>query len=406
MLNVYLATIGLITALLVFVSKKIHHWPVSEPLVATAFGVLLGPRALGWIELQEPQQWTVLLEASRILLAVSLVGIALRYPLADVRKRTGRTVLLLVVVMPGMAIVSAVLGWWLLGLSLPLAWLLGACVSPTDPVLASSVVTGDPATKLVPGRLRQLLSVESGSNDGLAFPLVVLGIVLVEGESFSRFAWTSLWGVLGAVGIGVGVGALAGIGMRWAQRDRDVEETVGLLFAVVLALFTLGVGKLANTDAILGVLAAGLAYNHGVSSGERAAENSVDEALNRFVVLPLFVLLGIALPWTTWADMGWPVLAFAVTVLLLRRPPLIAAIRRPLDFHWPATVFYGWFGPIGASALYYVMHAHHQGVEDPRLFGAASLVIVLSVVAHGSTATIGRVQYARRADTDAVSMRT
>ena len=395
MLNTFLATIGLLTCLLVFVSKRIREWPVSEPLIATLLGVLMGPRLLGWVDFSEPAQPRVLLEASRLLLAVSLMGIALRYPFDDIRRRAGRVAFLLVTVMPGMAVVSALLGGWVLGLSASLAWVLGACVAPTDPVLASSVVNGESAEKLVPARLRQLLSLESGANDGLAFPLVVIGIALYTSEHLSSAVWTSVWGVVGAAVTGAAIGVLAGRTMRAARRDDDAEESVRLLFAVALALFVLGATKLAGMDGLLAVFVAGLAYNASVSGGERSAESSIDEAMNRFVVLPLFTLLGIALPWATWGEMGWPVAVFAVAVLVLRRLPLILALRRPLQLDLPAAVFYGWFGPIGASALFYLMHAHDHGVVDSRVFGAGSAVVAVSVVAHGVTAAWGRKVYAR-----------
>lgn len=400
MLNIYLATIGLLAVLLAFISKRIRDLPVSEPLLAMVLGILIGPRVAGWVELTDPDMMRVLLEASRVLLAISLIAIGLRYPINQIRERTGRVVLLLVVVMPGMAAISALLGSWLLGLPAGLAWLMGACVSPTDPVLASSVVTGESARSLVPGRLRQLLSMESGANDGLAFPLVIFGIVLVENESLWRFAWESVWAVLGAAAVGALIGWLAGRAMQTAQRHSDVDSSVSILFAIALALFVLGAGKLANTDAILAVFVAGLFYNLNVTGSEREAERGIDEGVNRFVVLPMFTLLGVALPWQEWSDMGWVVLLFAVAVLVLRRLPLIVALRRPLDLPWPATLFYGWFGPIGASALFYLTHAHEQGVTDARLWAAGSLTIAVSVVVHGISAAPGRRRYAAYADTE------
>jgi len=94
--------------------------------------------------------------------------------------------LLLTVGMVGMAATVALLAWGLLGLEPAHAWLLGAVLAPTDPVLSSSIVTGDPAEKDIPYRLRRLLSAESGANDGLAFPLVVLGVVLMREEGLGR----------------------------------------------------------------------------------------------------------------------------------------------------------------------------------------------------------------------------
>lgn len=400
MLNLYLTIVGALAVLLAFVSRRIEDVPLSEPLLALALGVIAGPELLGVLELSATHEKTVLLEASRLLLAISLMGIALRYPPARIRERIAPTVLLLAVVMPGMAAISAALGSALLGLSAGAAWLLGAAVSPTDPVLSSSVVSREKARRVVPGRLRQLLSLESGSNDGLVFPLVVLGIVLVTEKPIGDFWISLLWGVGGAIVIGAALGAGAGWAVRTAEQHRDIDRPVLVLFTFVLALFVLGASKTAATDGVLAVFVAGLAYNATVTGAERGPEVEIDETINRFAVLPVFVLLGVALPWSEWAAIGWPIVAFPVAVLALRRLPLIALLARPLRFDAPAVAFYGWFGPIGASALFYLAHAHDQGATDPTVFAAGTATITASVVAHGVTTMPGRRLYARVAGTD------
>lgn len=399
-LNAYLATVGALGVLVGFVSRRIEDVPLTEPLLALVLGVVAGPEVLGWLDLSSELEKTVLLEASRLLLAISLMGIALRYPPSHLRARIGATALLLAVVMPAMAVISALLGAAVLGLSAGSAWLLGAAVSPTDPVLASSVVSRERAQQVIPARLRQLLSLESGANDGLVFPLVVLGIVLVTGQSMGRFWVSLLWGVGGAVLIGAVLGFVAGRGVRAARRHHDIDHGVVMLFTFVLALFVLGAAKTAGTDGVLGVFVAGLAYNFAVTGAERRPEVEIDEAINRFAVLPVFTLLGVALPWSDWFSIGWPVVGFAVAVLALRRLPVIALLKRPLRYDAPAVAYYGWFGPIGASALFYLAHAHDQGATDPTIFAAGTAAIVASVVAHGITTTSGRDLYARATGAD------
>lgn len=394
MFNIYLTAVGALGVALAFVSKRIRDLPLSEPLLALVVGVLIGPRVAGWVDLGGEGGMTLLREASRVLLAISLVAVGLRYPMAEIRTRVGTVVLLLLLVMPGMAAVGALLGWWLLGVPAAMAWLIGASVAPTDPVLASSVVTGESAERLVPARLRQLLSMESGANDGLALPLVLLGTTLVAGAPLGQWAWRSLWTVVGAVLVGAAAGMLSGEVVKIALARRNMDPTEEYLFTIVLALFVLGAAKLAQTDGILAVFVAGLGYNARATGKARTEALTLDEGFNRFVVLPLFALLGVALPWGTWATMGWAAVAFAVAVLLLRRLPLIALLRRPLRFTWPDVVYYGWFGPVGASALFYLTLAHEEGVADEAVFGAGTMAIVASVVAHGISAAPGRRRYA------------
>ncbi len=148
-------------------------------LAILGIGVVLGPAVSDLLSLPPlTQDHASLHEGTRILLAVSVMAVALRYPFRDVRRRLRPVAILLLVVMPAMAIISAGLGWLVLGLPLATAALLGAAVAPTDPVLASSVLTGDLAERDLPARDREILSLESGANDGLGLPLVIAALAV------------------------------------------------------------------------------------------------------------------------------------------------------------------------------------------------------------------------------------
>ena len=92
-----------------------------------------------------------------------------------------------------------------------------------------------------------------------------------------------------------------------------------------------------------------------------------------------------------------PAVVFPVAVLLLRRLPVLLVLARPLRLRLRDAIFLGWFGPIGVSAVFYLMLSEDEGVSDPRLWAAGSLVVVASTVAHGITAAPGRRLYRRAA---------
>jgi NhaP-type Na+/H+ and K+/H+ antiporter len=105
------------------------------------------------------------------------------------------------------------------------------------------------------------------------------------------------------------------------------------------------------------------------------------------VTIYIFVLLGLALPWQQWLELGWKGLLLAVAVLLLRRPPAFLLLRPLLGQlkSWQDTLFLGWFGPIGAAAIFYAMLALRKtGLESAWVIG--SLIICASIIAHGFTA--------------------
>lgn len=398
-LDLLLATVGLLGVAVAATSGILERTPFNPPLLALLLGVVTGPEVLGLVELPVGMDQEVLRIASRLLLAVGLMGVALRYPVDEVRRHLGGIALLILVVLPLMALTVALGAMWVLGVPFGVAAVIGAVLSPTDPVLASSVVTGGPAERDIPTRLRQLLSMESGGNDGLALPLVLVAIALAGGTHAA-----SPLGALGRslleVGIGtvlgVALGAGAGTAVRRARQGRDIEPSAKLVFPLVLAFAALGLVGVAHGDAILGVFVAGLVYNGFISGPDREAEVRIDEGINQFLVLPVFALLGVVLPWSGWAQLGWGgpgLLAFA---LLLRRLPWVLALRRPLRLDRRDAVWLGWFGPMGVAALFYLGLAHEQGVTDPVVWHAGTLVVAASTLVHGMTAAPGRRAYASR----------
>lgn len=384
------AACGSLAVVLALASREMHRLPLSEPLLAMLLGITLGPQLAGVLDLSDPLRDQLLLEGSRLLLAGSVMAAALRFATTDLRPLLGQVIVLLVVVMPLAAAASAAVAL-LLGLPIALAALVGACLCPTDPVLAASVVSGKPAERDLPARLRQLLTAESGANDGLALPLVGIAVaVVLESSSPGDVAGRLAWEVLGGTLLGVCLGALAGWAMRAAVGQRDLDKGAELVFTLLLAVAVLGAARLASTGGVLAVFVAGLAYNRAIGSDERGQQAGIDEAVNRYAVLPLFLLLGVVLPWADWAAFGPIALLFVSGVLLLRRLPIILLLGRPLGLHGRAAPFVGWFGPMGISAVFYLAHSRHEGVADPRLFAAGTLAVAASVVAFGLTATAGR----------------
>ncbi|MEV6817590.1 cation:proton antiporter [Nocardiopsis dassonvillei] len=390
------AAVGTLSVLLALFSDRFRELPLSEPLLALLLGVALGPCALGLLTLSAETRDTLLLEGTRVLLAASVMTAALRFPVTSLRGLVAPLALLLCVVMPVAAAVTGAAAL-LLGLPLALSALVGACLCPTDPVLAASVVTGKPARRDLSERLRKLLTGESGANDGLALALVGVAVAAVLPSAGPvDVAGRLAWEVLGSVVLGVLLGAAAGKAMEAATRHRELEDGPALVFTLLLAVAVLGAARLIGVGGVLAVFVAGLAYNRTVRRGERGPQQNIDEAVNRYLALPVFVLLGAVLPWREWVGFGPAALAFVLAVLLLRRPPVLMALTRPLGLRPRDAAFAGWFGPMGVSALFYAAHSVHEGVHDPRLFAAVTLAVTASVVAHGVTASPLRRVYARR----------
>lgn len=388
MLYVTLAAVGVLAMFVGRFSARLRTMPVSPPLLALALGVVIGPVLLGLARVPAAEEQAVMGTATRLLLAVALMAIALRYPVEAARQRVREVAILVIVVMPAMAAAVGGAALALLGVPMAIAAALGAALSPTDPVLASSAVAGEPAEGSIPARLRQVLSLESGVNDGLALPLVMLASAMVTGSSWAADFGSGLLKIGVGLVIGIAVGGSAGALMRMHHHE-EMERSALLLYTVLLALTVLGLVDVAHGDALVGVFAAGLSYNHLATGRDRRVEAEIDEGMNAFLVLPVFMLFGMVLPWQEWLGLGWRGLVFAVAALVVRRLPWAMALRRALRLRWHEAVWLGWYGPIGVAAIFYLTHLRELGVTEPLVWEAGTLVVAASTLAHGITSGVG-----------------
>jgi sodium/hydrogen antiporter len=405
-LDIALTVVGGLVLFLGLLSRPLERLPLGAPLIALLLGVALGPQAIG---LLDPSLWVgdtmaLLEQGARLTIAIGLMAIALHLP-PDFLSRDRRSLaVMLLLVMPIMALCGGLLAHWLLGVPIMLALLVGAVLCPTDPIVATSIVTGAVAERSLPQRMRDLLLGESGANDGLAFPLVWLPLLLIlHGAAAAWQEWllhTMLWQVGGAIAGGALLGHAAGRLLTLAEKRHTIEVASFFAYTIALTLLTLGAAELAGTDSILAVFACGVAFARAVGGHERRQEERVQEAINGFFTLPIFVLIGLTIPWQAWMELGWRGAAFAALIVLLRRLPAVVLLSRlaPALKGRRDALFAGWFGPIGIAALFYAMVAVRHTGED-FLWALASLAICASVLAHGVTGAPFTLLYARYAGT-------
>lgn len=391
-LNKALAIVGFLVLFLGLFSRVLKRWGLPEPLLVLLVGIALGPHGTGTLL---PSTWgdemQLLEQAARITLAIGLMGVALRIPPEFTRKEWRATAIVLILAMPFMTLTGGVLVHLVVGLPLLAAMLVGAIVAPTDPVVASSIVTGDLATEKLPEGLRHLLSSESGWNDGLAYLFVLLPVLLLTratDEALTHWLGRVLfWEIGTALVLGGVIGYVAGRLLRWSEERKLIEDPSLDVYTIALALFTVAMLRLIGSDGILAVFVAGLAFDHVVGAGERIEEERVVEGMDRFFTLPTFLLFGLILPWREWAALGWRGFVLVVAVLLLRRLPLVLLLKGRVRLlpHARDVLFLGWFGPLGVAALFYVsLSLKRTGLHD--VWTVTSLLVFASLFVHGVTA--------------------
>jgi sodium/hydrogen antiporter len=369
---------------------------ISEPLLCALLGVALGPVGIGILRINpsaNPAAALVLRETARITLAIAVIGAAVRLPSHWLRVHWRG---LGAALGPGMLLMwgcGSLIAGLTLGLPLLSAVMVGAATAPTDPVLSAPILTGRLSEKAVPNHLRYGLTAETGINDGLGLPFVMVPVLLFErppgGAGFEWFFHVVLY----EIGGGVFVGAVC-------ARNQPHTRPASMLTAVIaLALTALGAARVIGVDGILASFVAGAVLNSG--DWETEAERRIErfqEALARFFDLPVMILFGAVMPWQAWAAQPWHSAAFAVGILLLRRIPAWLLLRRAMPWlrDWSSALFAGWFGPIGTAALFYAMLIQDH-TRLAAIWPAVSLAVAASVAAHGVSSTpltwlFGRVQ--------------
>ena len=360
-----LCTFGLLVALGATSGVVNEQLWVSEPLACVLAGIAVGPLGAGLLHLDpasNPVDAIILREAARVTLAIAVTGAAMRLPAFWLRQNWRG---LAVALGPGMVlmwIAGALVSAATIGLPILSCLLLGAAIAPTDPVLSAPILSGKLARLAVPADLRDAMTAESAINDGLGLPLVILPILLMQhAPAQASLDWAVHvvgWEIGGAVAAGAAAGWVTARCMTWARGRPDADPASLLTVTIALALATMAGVHLLGADEILAAFVAGAVLNN-VNRKAKVEEHHerFSEALGRFFDLPVMILFGAALPWKDWIGLGWHGAAFAVGILLLRRMPAWLMLGWLMPWTRPvrSAVFAGWFGPIGAAALFYAM---------------------------------------------------
>jgi len=355
-------------------------------------GFLLGGGATGWLRFDARSPFVA------ELATVALIVILLRDGLEVEGEMLGTQWRLplrkLVIAMPLTAVIVAGVTRWLTGLSWTESFLVGALLSPTDPVLSSSVVTNPRVPRIV----RHSLNLESGLNDGLALPAVlVLAAALSPGHG--GFVWWRF--VLENLGFGTAVGLLVGFGaailIPRAVGPRGVARHQRSLLALGAGLTAYGVAVLLpNGNGLIAVFGAAIALGvRRPDVREAFAEQAAD--LVEIVKLGIFVVFGALLTLDGLSRSGWAALGVVAATLLLARPAavFIALIGTRTDVATRA--FMSWFGPKGVATMTFSILVLAQRVSGAvTIFDLAALTVVVSIVVHGASDRPGAEWLARR----------
>jgi NhaP-type Na+/H+ or K+/H+ antiporter len=373
---------------------------INGPLVFTAAGyVLANP---GWGPLSVDYDAPSIHAIAEITLALLLFADASRVSIAEVRRDARFPARLLGLGLPLSVVLGSLLAAWLLDdVSWALAGFVGATLAPTDAALSAQVINDD----RIPMRIRRVLNVESGLNDGIVTPLVAFTLAVAATElGTAGHTDPHGGGALLDLAVGVAVGVTVGLGgaflLALGARRGWMAGGGRRLGALGAALSSFGLAIALGGNGFIAAFVAGIAFGAGWKDESVSVEEvgELPELLGEVMALVVWFLFGAVLVPVAFDDFGVPVLAYALLSLTLVRLLPVALSLLGMGLDRGTVLFVGWFGPRGLASVVFALLAVEELGETPAVAPAVavvSLTVLLSVVLHGISAGPLGTRYAR-----------
>jgi len=358
-----------------FIRNSLH---LSEPPLAVIWGILLGPYVL---RVLIPRQWgikddddKILKEMTRLIVGIQCFAVGIELPKFYFRRHWKSVLYFLGPIMTFSWAITALFAYLIFKTTVPTAMIIGACLSPTDPVLAASVLSKSRFSERVPKRLKYLLSAESACNDGVSYPFLFIGIFALKyssiGDSIKEWILiTVLWQCLLGISIGLLIGNIANRALRYSYTKEMVSQSSFIVFYLLLAILCVGVGSILGSDDFLVAFGAGVGFGHDGWFSKKTKKLPFPQILDMILNSALFVFFGAVVPWMQFIPREitptigiWQLSLFLALVLLFRRIPIVLIMKSfiPDIKTYREALFCGHFGPMGVGALFLAMEARSE----------------------------------------------
>ncbi len=381
-----IAFIALGVCLFAAFSQKAERSPLTPPMFFVGVGLILGDAGLGWLHLEiDGGAMQVLAELTRV---VVLFTDAARIDIACLRREKSLPTRLLGIGMPLTIAAGAAVAMLVFpGLGWAEALLLAAILAPTDAALGQAVVT----SPLIPVRIRQSLNVESGLNDGIALPVVLVFAALagahadaVDTGYWLRFAALAV--TLGPL-VGAAVGFVGGRMVAWGTQAGWISPAFQRLAGLALAMLAFGAAEVVGGNGFIAAFVAGLTLGNS-ARGVCECLYEFGEAEGQLLTLLVFLAFGAAMLPEALPHVTGSAILYALLSLTLVRVVPVALSLLGTGLRPASIAFLGWFGPRGLASILFALLVVEEGSLEsgPFLLAVVALTVLGSTFLHGLTA--------------------
>lgn len=360
---------------------------LSEPTVSIIFGIIIGPNILNLVSINYIESKNLLYQFARIVLCVQIMTAAMSLPQGYVLKNSKSLCILILVVSWFKYMISFSVIYFMTGYNVAISLAIAACLTPTDPVLSSSVVKSKFADENVPERLRFLISAESGINDGIGLPFLFIPIHLfystnlavgLQNFIFKTIFYECIFSAL----IGIVIGYISRKALKYCYSNDLVGTESFLVYGIALTFFCLGLMEVLKSSEMVCIFFTGTVFAWDEWFVLETRESRLQEVVDSIFSVSFFIFFGSRI---NFSKISATAVVASIVIIFLRRPiPCLMFQKyiKPIK-NGREALFVGWFGPIGVGALFYALMV--DKILSTLTIDFVSTVVLMSTFIHGLT---------------------
>lgn len=381
-----IAIIALLILAYSIFAEKIETYPISGPIIFLFVGIITGPLGLNLLSGGvEKAGYKFLAE---LALALVLFTDASKTDFKVLKSSIGLPARLLLIGLPLTIIFGIVTGKFFFP---ELTWLelglLATVLAPTDAALGEPVVNN----KAVPAKIRSTLNVESGLNDGIAVPIVLLLLALYTAQNSEVTNTDAVLLFLKEIGIGalvgLGISYSASLLIKLSLKRHWLEESWRPMLMITISISCFALAQSIHGSGFIAAYIGGLLFGK-LCHSEKLQFQKAAEGTGKILSLLVWIIFGAIVISENISYFSWEIVIYSILSLTVIRmiPVMLSLFRSGLSLH--ESLFTAWFGPRGLASIVFVIIVMNAHIEHVATFALTAVcTIFLSVLAHGFTAS-------------------